>query len=296
MFRKPFWWYLLLTLFLLTVSAWAAAVFVPDNRLRLAFCDVGQGDAALISYKSSQILVDGGPDSRVLNCLSRHMPFWDRTLELVVLTHPQADHLTGLIDVIKRYNVIGFMVTGAVNDTEGFWRLRDEVLAAEIPMTTLSRKDSVKLGEVVLRVLWPLDWLGNELVWQAEAAREVLGATSFAGDLNDTSIVLEVDFGDFEALLTGDISSKIENHLSWAGEVEVLKVAHHGSRYSSGESFLEKLSPDLAVISVGRNRFGHPTEEVLERLRSLGIRTLRTDEAGDIEIVSDGRSWQVLSP
>lgn len=297
MLRKPFWWYLLLVIFFLTTSVWLAASFWPDDNLHLVFCDVGQGDAALIIYKSSQVLVDGGPDSRVLNCLSRHMPFWDRTVELVVLTHPQADHLTGLIDVIKRYNVSGFLATGVVNDTEGFWRLREEVLDAGIPVSILSRQDIVRFDGVELRALWPEEKLGSKLVWQREpgstsrtGSQKVLGA-AYSGDLNDTSIVLQLSLNEFDILLTGDVSSGVENQLAWKGEIEVFKVAHHGSRYSSDQAFLERLAPKLAVISVGRNSFGHPTREVLGRLAALGIKTLRTDKVGDVEIISDGRSW-----
>ena len=130
------------------------------------------------------------------------------------------------------------------------------------------------------------------MVWVRPESPQVLGLTAFAGKFNETAIVGQLSFGNFDALLTGDIGFDTEEKLVLT-PIEVLKIAHHGSKYSSGEDFLAKLKPALAVISVGKNSYGHPTAEVLGRLRDLGIKILRTDEAGDIEIISDGQNWQV---
>ena len=295
--KKPVFW-LVLILGLLGAAIWQ----LPDRQLHLVFCDVGQGDAILIYQGTTQILVDGGPSQRVLNCLSNHLPFWDRTVEMVILTHPQADHFTGLIDVIERYSVKQFVVNSIANDSEGFWEFYQAVIAEEAKIYSPKAGDKIRLGPIQFLVLWPKEKLGSELVWQNSHLRgepgsisghlggETLGAATYSGDLNESSIVLKLSFGNFDALLTGDISTKIDGQLDLS-DIEVLKVAHHGSKYSTGEEFLKQVEPELAVISVGKNRFGHPTNEVIERIRELGISILRTDEEGEIEVVSDGKSW-----
>jgi len=266
--KKPLFW-----LALLLILLWTAVFSLPDNKLHLIFCDVGQGDAILISYQKTQILIDGGPDNRVLSCLSRHLPFWDRRLEVVILTHPEEDHFGGLIDVIKRYNVNYFVVNSLEKKStsfEAFYRL---VLGRKSSVYSPKAGEKIKIGVLELLILWP---------------REKLYAT----ELNDNSIVLELAFGHFSALLPGDLSTKFENQLDLT-PVEVLKVAHHGSQYSTSEEFLEKVKPILAVISVGKNSFGHPTKEVLERLNNLAVKFLRTDEAGEVEVSSNGEIWWV---
>ena len=270
--KKPFFW-----LFLILILFGGFIFSLPDKQLHLIFCDVGQGDAVLISYRTTQILIDGGPDNQVLNCLSKHMPFWDRQIEMVILTHPEGDHFTGLIDVLKRYNVTYFVSNGLSppSDNSGFFReLKEKSESKKIKFVTVKGKDKMKIGSLSLLFLWPEKSYLN------------------VDDLNDSSVVLKLSYGSFKALLTGDISEKVENLLnSPADGIEVLKIAHHGSKFSTSEEFLNKIKPQLAVISVGKNNFGHPTQEVLERLRKAGIKTLRTDKQGEIEIVSNGREW-----
>jgi competence protein ComEC len=264
--KRPLFW-----LALLLILVWTALFSLPDNKLHLVFCDVGQGDAILISYQKTQILIDGGPDNRVLSCLSRHLPFWDRRLEVVMLTHPEEDHFGGLIDVIKRYNVNYFVVNSLEKKStsfEAFYRL---VLGRKSSVYSPKAGEKIKIGALELLILWP---------------REKLYVT----ELNDNSIVLKLAFGHFSALLPGDLSTKFENQLDLT-PVEVLKVAHHGSQYSTSEEFLEKVKPILAVISVGKNSFGHPSPEVIDRLNNLAVNVLRTDQNGEIEIVSNGQAW-----
>lgn len=277
---------------LLALSAWGAVGQLPDTKLHLVFCDVGQGDAILASLGSTQMLIDGGPNDRVLECLAKHMPFWDKTIELVVVTHPEADHLTGIVSVIERYNVVQIISNSLVADSALFSRFRDAVIDRQIPVFSPKYGDKIEIAKLELKILSPAEKLGNELVWVRPESPQVLGLTAFAGKFNETAIVGQLSFGNFDALLTGDIGFDTEEKLVLT-PIEVLKIAHHGSKYSSGEDFLAKLKPALAVISVGKNSYGHPTAEVLGRLRDLGIKILRTDEAGDIEIISDGQNWQV---
>lgn len=265
--------YLIFALFLATVLVWISIYQRPDNKLHLIFCNVGQGDAILVIQGSFQALIDGGPNRRVLDCLSGHLPFWDRTIELAILTHPEADHFTGLIDVTDRYNIKEFVSNGLVVERTGFREFQKVVVKEGALVHTARSGEKIRVGLLDFSVLNPI-------------------TTSV--DINETSLVFKLSFGDFDALLTGDISQKIENQLI-IGPVEILKVAHHGSKYSSSEEFLAKVSPALAIISVGKNSFGHPTKEVLDRLSQIGAKIMRTDQNGEIEIVSDGKNWHVKS-
>lgn len=282
---------LLLTLIGLVILAWSQW---PKPQLKLVFCSVGQGDATLIIYKDRQILVDGGPNNRVLDCLGRHLPYWDRELELVIASHAEADHITGLVEVVKRYQVGQFLAVNEANDTAEWRALNQALNQRQISVRELINGDQVAIGPIRLSWLWP-ETAGQEpLAWNGEADPRVLGAKT---SLNQFSQVILASFGEFDWLLPGDIDTKIEKHLVGSGglkEVEVLKVAHHGSKYSSAPEFLAQVSPELAVIEVGKNSFGHPTPETLGRLGQAGAQIQRTDESGDVVIVSDGRGWQVL--
>lgn len=250
----------------------------PDNNLRLTFCNVGQGDAIIVSYKTYQVLIDGGPDNSVLYCLGKNLAFWDRKLEVVVLTHPQADHMTGLIEVFRRYRVEKFLASKIVNDTSEYWQLKELVASKGIKTKELTSGDKLRFGPVELEAIWP--------------ETQVLGAASFVKETNKIATVLKGRFNNFTWLLTSDSGEKEESLMRDKLEpVEILKVGHHGSKYSSGESFLKTIRPKAAVISVGKNQFGHPTPEVLKRLEAVGAEVLRTDEKGTIQIESDGKSW-----
>lgn len=283
--------YTFISLSLFLVLSFGTIFSLPDQKLHLIFCDVGQGDAILITRGQTQVLIDGGPNNQVLGCLSKHMPFWDRNLELVILTHPEADHLTGLISVVERYNVRQLLGNSLINETGVFSKFREEVIKQKIPVYSPKRGDKIKLGKLELKIRYPLEKLGDEIVWKKSGTLSALELATFGGNFNQTAIVFELIYGKFKALLTGDIGVKEENQIQ-IEPAEVLKVAHHGSKYSTGKEFLEKVQPALAVISVGAsNRYGHPHPETLERLREVGIKILRTDLNGEIEIVSDGQTW-----
>ena len=271
---------------------------IPDAHLHVIACDVGQGDAILLSSQSSQVLIDGGPDSKVLDCLSRHIPFWDRTLEVMILTHPQADHLNGLVDVLDRFAVEQVIVNGVVNDTAGFRAFQDAVFTEGAAIHLPSRGDVIRVGEMQLSVLWPSSKAGLAEVWQPETGGAILGAATYQGDINETSIVSRLSYGDFDALFVGDMGFSTEEALVASGvlgKVEFLKVGHHGSKYASSAEFLDAVGPALGVISVGgQNRFGHPTPETLMRLDQIRAQILRTDISGDVEVVSDGNRYWVV--
>lgn len=264
---------------------------LPNGKLLVVFCDVGQGDAIYIrTPRGADVLVDGGPDERVLNCLSRHMPFWDREIELAFLTHPQADHLNGLLAVLQRYKIDNFGIGIEGNESIGYKSLLD-----------LLRKDNVKIfnpylgqkisfnDEVSFNVLWPYsEWVTKQLGQGA-----VLGAKT-STDLNIFSTVLLLKYKNFDCLLMGDADSTIQDEILEDNNilsVDVLKVPHHGSKTALLDSFLNTVKPKLAVISVGRNSYGHPAGELVERLKAFGVMVLRTDEKNGVEVTSDGATW-----
>ncbi len=254
-----------------------------DGKLHIVICNVGQGDAIFIrTPKGQDILVDGGPDSSVLSCLSNHMPFWDRTIELVFATHPDADHISGLVSVLESYKVLSFNTSKKTSGTRVFAKLQSLIIAQDIPLRYIYAGDRYSLSsDISLLTLWP--------------THEYVDADAGSADTNSFSLVQVLSFGNFKALLTGDIEyQRLDNIFPSLYKIDILKVPHHGSKTGLNEQVLRMLKPDLAVISVGaKNRYGHPTPFILNLLKDAGIKTLRTDRDGEVEIISDGKIWQV---
>ena len=266
--------YLFGFLTLLTVLIWLAVFASPSGNLHLVACNVGEGDAILAVFRNFQILVDGGPNSRVLDCLSRHLPFWDREIEVVVLTHPDKDHYGGLIEVFKRYQVDNFLSNGLDAGTLAYEVLEKEVGGKGIREAAAKKGTRVRVGEIYLDILSP-----------EEAKKEA--------ESNDNSLVIDLKYGNFEAVLTGDAPKEILNKISVNVPLDYLKLSHHGSKTGTDAFTLANFMPKLVVISVGKNNYGHPNEEVLKILEEGKIKTLRTDEKGDIEVTSDGKRFWI---
>jgi len=287
---------IILTLIGLFLSAAISlVVFWPNNQLHLIVCNVGQGDAILLTHGFDQVLVDGGPNDKVLGCLARHMPFWDREIEVVVNTHPENDHLRGLVSVIQRYTVKQLIINSQFQDSEVFNQFQQVVLTKKISVHSPKQGEKIKIGGLELAVLWPDQARGDIALWTNPllAKEVVLGAKTKKENPNESAIVLEAKYGKFRALLTGDIPDKIESlvvnycqAVDCASPVDVLKVSHHGSKTSTTQAFLAYFQPKEAIISVGANSFGHPTQEVLDRLTAVGSKILRTDLRGDVEITA----------
>jgi competence protein ComEC len=269
---------------------------LPDGKLHIVFCDVGQGDAAYIRFPDGRdMVVDGGPNNKILGCLGSHMPFWDRSLDVVILTHPQKDHMQGLIEVVRRYDVGYFVRSDVAGTTQGHEELLAALAANDVDVRFAVQGQQITLGEASLGILWP----SESQIALGRGSSNVLGAST-VGDLNDYSIVFRLRYGTFDAVFTGDADRRVESKYRGTqladDTVEVLKVPHHGSRTGMSTDYLDWLRPQLAVISVGRNNtYGHPAGEILTMLRDRSIQTLRTDEEGDIEIVTDGIAWSVIS-
>lgn len=289
--------YFLSSLTLVFIALIWGLVSFPDSKLHVIFCDVGQGDATLIILGQTQILIDGGPNDKVLACLANHLPYWDRTIEMIVLTHPESDHITGLVSVIQRYGVRQILANSLVTDTGVFSKFREEVIAKKIPVYSPKYGDKIKISKLTLDILFPEEKQGNEIVFQSPQDLKVLGISAFTGNFNETAIVSELEYGSFKALFTADSGIDQEKLMADNSELElvdVLKVAHHGSKYSTSTELLDLIQPKLAVISVGAsNTYGHPTSEVLDRLQAIGAKIRRTDINGEVEVVSDGKSWGI---
>lgn len=277
---KP-WRYTFLGILLCLALLSIAALKLSDSRLHLVFCDVGQGDGILIYQQSTQIIVDGGPDNKILSCLGRHMPFWDHTIEYMILTNSDLDHYGGLIEVIKRYKIEGFGTSGVQKEDVEFQTLLSELSKRKISITNLADPTDIRAGAIAFDTVWP-------------KKTQVLGASSFLkGEaVNQSSLVFKLSYGNFDALLTGDIVPPSTNEASspaLAG-LEVLKVPHHGSKNGLTREMVDTTNPKIAIISAGKNnRYGHPHKETLDLLEAINI--LRTDLNGEIEIITDGKSW-----
>lgn len=269
-----FKYYILGILSIIAVLVWIY-IFNFENQLgvlEVDFFDIGQGDAILIEAPfSKQILIDGGPDGKIMEKLGNEIPFYDKTIEIVVVTHPDADHITGLVEVLKRYNVGEIIETGILSDSKIYQEWRRQVKEKNIPVIIAKAGEVIKLSpEINLSVIYPFENFSGKSI----------------SNINNVSIVSRLVYGDYSFLFTGDLEKSGEYSLIDNGinlKADVLKVGHHGSKTSTSDLFLEAVNPDIAVIQVGKNnKYKHPTDEVLKRLQN--INTLRTDIEGDIEI------------
>ena len=201
------------------------------------------------------------------------MPFWDRSIDLIISTHPEKDHFTGLIEVLKNYKIENILWTGIIRDSSQYkeWKKLIENENASIRIAKAGQK--IKITEnIYLDILYPFKNISGQKI----------------KDSNNTSIVSRLVFLDKSFLFTGDIYKSIENKLTNI-DSDVLKVAHHGSKTSTSEKFIKEVSPQIAIIQVGKNnQYKHPHEETLANLNKFDIKVLRTDNNGDIKIISNG--------
>jgi competence protein ComEC len=255
---------------------------MPDDKMHVSFLDVGQGDAILIQTPDHQdILVDGGPSAQAVSSeLSKHLPFWDRTIELVVLTHPHLDHMAGLLEVLQRYRVkqVLYLDTEYQTPPEKEWLTLIHDKHIKSTLATAGQEINLGTKQTTIEVINP-------------------APDSAVPDM-DNGIVLRLSDGKISFLLTSDITSDSElDLLTRRADLRstVLKVGHHGSEGSSSAAFLSVVNPQLAVISVGKdNTFGHPAPATMQRLtdRVGPNKIYRTDKNGTVEFITNGeRLW-----
>lgn len=251
--------------FFLIVSGWLlAAAFwlsLPDGKTRVIFCDVGQGDGVVVSQGTFEMVYDVGPGNKKMRrCLERYMPFWDRSLEVVVISHWDKDHSGGLTEIVK-----GYRIEKLYSGVEPEGQIEQKIYTG-----SLGRNDVLVYKDIRFEVVWPEE---------------------ISGEDNEDSVVGLLNYKDKKVLLMGDAPVEVEQRLVWRkileGRVDVLKVGHHGAKTSTSRELVEEVRPQLAVIGVGRNSFGHPSREVIDRLEKWGVEVKRTDKDGDVVVRLD---------
>lgn len=278
----------------------------PSSNLELVFCDVGQGDSILIKYGFWQMLIDTGPNDQVLECLRQNMPFWDKSLEVLLITHTDTDHIGGCADVLSNFQINELFIADTAT-SESYKNVLKELLSKKSQQTKIK---SAFLGQQIsftsggeLLFLGPDEGRLPMVNSDANSFSETLLSDAKLlepqemDDPNERSIILLLMYHDFDFLLMGDASWKNELALLERGlikNVEGLKVGHHGSKTSTNADFLKQLQPETAVISCGyNNKFGHPSLEVMQILNQHQVQILRTDELGTIKLITNGSIYWI---
>jgi competence protein ComEC len=249
-------------------------VRLPDGHVHIVFFDVGQGDSALVtSAHGRQILIDGGPDWAALEHVGATLPFFDRSIDMIVLSHPHLDHLASLPEILERYHVGTLVISGVGNDAPWMQRI-----------LTIARRRGTRVMTGVAGQRMELDGLTLDVLWPPRTL-----AKQFTTNLNNVSVVIKLKTGTHSALFSGDMEKMVEDTLVAAHadlRAEVLKVPHHGGKTSSSTGVLLAIKPAVAIVSTGSgNSYGHPNRAVIQRLESMGIRVHRTDLQGSWNIV-----------
>lgn len=244
-----------------------------NQHTKIIFCNVGQGDAAYIRIKNKiDVLIDAGPDKSVLSCLGKHMPFWDRKIELAFLSHPNSDHYNGYFYIAERYKIDNFITVDSPIISKTYKKLLEIISRKKITLVFKYTGDKIPLGKGDSRIdptilfLWPPKDFNSS-------------------NDNDFSQVFLFQENSFRTLFTGDASPFVFGRLSHGAinKVDVLKIPHHGSKNGLTKKFLDLADPRIAVINVGKNNsYGHPSKEVLDMLKAKNINIKRTDEDGSI--------------
>lgn len=250
---------------------------------RVVFCDVGQGDAAYIRTKDRlDVLVDAGPDRKVLNCLGKYMPFYDRKIELAFLSHPQKDHYGGYLYLFDRYKIDNLIISSVQSQTDSFLQLKEKLIEKKIKSRFFYAGDKISTRNLTIEFFWP-----EKTFVQAKKEK----------DLNNFSQVFILSVEKSKILFTGDatglVLEQVEESLLQRSldPINILKVPHHGSKNGLTFSFLKLADPITSVISVGKNNpYSHPSKEVLGMFKALKKQYIRTDEKGQIVFkINNGR-------
>ncbi|HPM39006.1 MAG TPA: MBL fold metallo-hydrolase [Candidatus Pacearchaeota archaeon] len=269
-------------LFLNVVSFSFVYLLSSDSDLQVIFFDVGQGDSIFIETpQKHQIIIDSGPgDKTLLEKVSSTMPFWDKTIDLIILTHTDNDHISGFFELLDNYVVENILWSGfsGENSKSKKWETMIGLEGANIVYSNDVNK--IILGDVTLDIISPNDYIIEK----------------YSKNANDISVVSKMTYKNNSFLFPGDITNKVEKEIINEDIfADVLKVSHHGSKYSTSVDFIEKVNPLIAVIQVGKNSYGHPTDDTLTRLSNFGIKILRNDISGDIKISSDGNNYKIIT-
>lgn len=244
---------------------------IPDGHLVVKFFDVGQGDSALlVSPSGKTVFIDGGPDLSALEALGRALPLSKKSIDLLILSHPDPDHFNAFPEILRRFQIGALLLPAIENNEEPYRALLAIAREQGVPLVKANPRRDIDLKDgVTLDILWPPDPVPPV-------------------EDNDASVIVRASYGTGSILFTGDLSIKGEEKLLASGidlSAQVLKIGHHGSRFSSSDTFLAAVHPRLAVISVGKdNHYGHPSPETLARLKQAKIPVRTTMEEGEIDL------------
>jgi len=274
--------------FLLFLVVFFLAIFLLGKQKPVtivSFLDVGQGDSIFIEAPNgNQVLIDAGPNAGVIQELSKVIPFWDRTIDMIIPTHADKDHIAGFPEVLKRYKVQSIYDTSNQATTAIYGEYTARRDEEKSPIRIASSLDTIVLDSkehVYLRVLYPDPGMEEQNL-----------------ERNDNSTIIQLVYGDIQVMLTGDVGVMVENYLvyKYGGflESEILKAGHHGSKTSSSPLFLQTVNPSYVVVSAGENnQYGHPHQEVIQEIQTIGAQMLETSKEGTISFVIDGTNiWR----
>lgn len=252
---------------------------LPEQQLSVSFLDVGQGDAILIRTPLNQkILIDAGPDANILPAISPELGFFEKKIQLAIITHPDADHIAGFTEILRRYEVETILLTGVQHNTQWYRDILEQIAEQDIPTILAHADTDLAFGDVFVDVFYPHDYLLTEL----------------PADANAASVSTRISYGDTAVMLTGDLDVHAEEKVLATDQelsAQVFKLGHHGSRTASSEEFIAAINPEIVIVSAGEdNKFGHPHAEVMERVKNKQV--LETAKEGSIRLVSDGREWK----
>ena len=249
----------------------------------IVFCDVGQGDGIYIRiHDTYDVIVDAGPGNAILSCLGKHMPLYDRTIDVAIMTHPQADHIEGFESILSRYNVSMFVMSRLTNTSKLFRRIEKLLVSQHVRVTYIKAGDSIAFGTDSLKFLWPTEDFQNKYIFSAGNDMRLSRR-----DDNDFSVISLLREGSHTVLLTGDASPSVLATFTAADihDITIFKVPHHGSVNGLSHYFFSLANPGLSVISVGKNnKFGHPSAEIISMLKDKNKKYLRTDIYGSIKV------------
>ena len=273
-------WYFSISLFLICIVLWSVVARESrSGKLTFVVLDVGQGDALFIeSPTGTQVVVDGGPNNKLMKEISAVLPWYDRHIDMMVVTNPDRDHYEGFIPFLDKYKTDVVLKSGTDKESDLYKLLEQKMISKNVPIISARRGQVILIGGgAYFQVLFP--------------DRDVSGLSS-----NDGSIVMRLVYGDTSIILQGDSIIKIEDYLISLGvdnlKSTILKIGHHGSRTSTGEEYVEAVSPKWAVISAGKdNSYGHPHKEVVDTLNKMKIPILATCTIGRITFESDGKEF-----
>ena len=270
---KPF---LLIFLFLVALAIWSTYLQEPDSNLHVIALDVGQGDAILVQKENFQLLIDGGPDNSVIEELGKFMPLEDKTIEMMILTHPHADHVSGLVEVLKRYKVKEVSYYNSDFKSNIFEEFKNEISRQNIHVENPSiEKKAVVLPDIELTYLWPNSNFKDE-------------------NINNESLVFRLKYNKFSAVFAGDCELVCWSELLAKNpqvDSDLLKVSHHGSSNGTTKDVVDRISPTFAVISLGQeNKYGFPHKAVVEMLSDANTTIYRTDKNSSVDFSTDGEA------